>query len=239
MTSMPSTINLSPAHDRDIAAHQKAAEDLLRTCGKYEELSVFDVIFELNDGRYVSAKDGLTDIVEESDAEELPSYVTPDFLENCPASQDVIDGPLGDFKVIPALPTLDTLAEMAWPVVVTNAVGGQSFYGLALQVLYSKKCLTKWEAVDQARVRAMFEEEGSKLKGTPDSYSVPFIAMVGVLALHKTDGWVPSRSLLAAFAAIIATFPDFLVYVRDTQDDLARRSAVMLEKKEAEAEASN
>lgn len=235
MTSTPSLSPISAAPAVDIAAHQKAAEALLRTCGKYGELSVFDVLFELKDGRYVSAKDGLTDITEDGEAEELPSYVAPEYLEKCPASQDVIDGPPVDFKVVPALPTFNTLGEMGWPVEVASEEGGPSFYTLALQVLNSKECMAKWPALDAEKVRAAFEEEAFKAqpKDAPDSYSAAFIALVGSLALHKTDGWAPSRSLLAAFASIIATFPDFLAYVHVVQGELARVSAEML------AEAAN
>lgn len=237
MTSTTSTSNISPTLAVDIAAHQKAADALLRACGKYEELSVFDVLFELEDGRYVSARDGLTDIVEDGEAEELPGYVSPDYQEDCPSSQDVIDGPGVDFRVIPALPAFKTLSEMDWPIAVTNEEGGPSFYGLALQVLYSKECLTKWAAVDPDFVRKVFEEEELKPqpKDEPYLYGANFIALVGALALHKTDGWVPSRSLLAAFASIIATFPDFLAYVQAVQDEMGRVSAEMMVRQEAEA----
>lgn len=53
--------------DLKISAHQQAASALLGVCHKHQELSVADIIMELDDGRYVSAKEGLVDIVDEDE----------------------------------------------------------------------------------------------------------------------------------------------------------------------------
>lgn len=53
--------------DLKISAHQQAANALLGVCKQHKELSVSDIILELEDGRYVSANEGLVDIVEEDE----------------------------------------------------------------------------------------------------------------------------------------------------------------------------
>ena len=53
--------------DLKISAHQQAANTLLDVCKQRKELSVADIIMELDDGRYVSANEGLVDIVEEDE----------------------------------------------------------------------------------------------------------------------------------------------------------------------------
>ena len=53
--------------DLKISAHQQAANALLGVCKQHKELSVSDIIMELDDGRYVSANEGLVDIVEEDE----------------------------------------------------------------------------------------------------------------------------------------------------------------------------
>lgn len=217
------------ALDKKVADHQKAAEALLKTCGKFADLDVFDIIIEMNDGRYVSAKEGLTLITDDDEGDALKKEVSD--LEGC---FDITG--LTRVKWSDSIPK-DTV-QLSIPVTKNTALAcgndllvdllhsspGLSFRGAALSCYHDVQQTNPAlaNALDQEKVAEMFaEQDMHQLPDLPEGterLEVSFLALCFALLMNK--GAVLPPVILEAFAAVMEQFPDFVEFARQVRNGL-------------------
>ena len=197
--------------DLKISAHQQAASALLGVCKQHKELSVADIIMELDDGRYVSANEGLVDIVEE---DEEP--------------QDMLNPPQESIKSLRdaglTIVDADTEAQVARDVEqgaiikLTREQGMNKFRVLASYLMID---LLKMTEQDMPEVFAVLDPEAI-LAGCRAQYDIEqpedwfaenvelsFTCLVYTLAMNLVPVLV-NEEICQYFDAVIDLYPGFI-----------------------------
>lgn len=197
--------------DLKISAHQQAAIALLGVCNKHKELSVADIIMELDDGRYVSANEGLVDIVDEDE-------------ESC----DMLNPPQESIKSLHdaglTIVDADTEDQVARDVrsgaiiKLTREQGVNKFRVLASNLMTD---LLKMTEQYMPEVFAMLDPEAI-LAGCRAQYDIEqpedcfaenvelsFICLVYTLAMNLDPKLVVGE-IVEYFGAVIDLYPDFI-----------------------------
>lgn len=197
--------------DLKISAHQQAASALLGVCNQHKELSVADIIMELDDGRYVSANEGLVDIVEE---DEEP--------------QDMLNPPQESIKSLRdaglTIVDADTEAQVARDVSsgaiikLTREQGMKGFRVLASYLMIDLLKMTEqympeaFAVLDPEAIlagcRAQYDIEQPE-DWFEENVELSFICLVYTLAMNLVPGLV-EREIMEYFEAVIDLYPGFI-----------------------------
>ena len=197
--------------DLKISAHQQAANALLGVCKQHKELSVADIILELDDGRYVSANEGLVDIVEE---DEEP--------------QDMLNPPQESIKSLRdaglTIVDADTEAQVARDVrsgaiiKLTREQEMKKFRVLASYLMIDLLEMTEhnmpevFAVLDPKAIlagcRAQFDIEQPE-DWFAENVELSFICLVYTLAMNLVPQLVVGE-IVEYFGAVIDLYPDFI-----------------------------
>lgn len=210
--------------DLKISAHQQAANALLGVCKQHKELSVADIILELEDGRYVSANEGLVDIVEEDEE--------PQDMLNPP--QESIES-LRDAGLTIVDADADTEAQVARDVrsgaiiKLTREQGMNKFRVLASYLMIDLLNMTKhympevFAVLDPEAIlagcRAQFDIEQPEDRFA-ENVELSFICLVYTLAMNLCPNLVVGE-IVEYFAAVIDLYPDFIDFSDEVWDVFA------------------
>ena len=192
--------------DLKISAHQQAASALLGVCNKHKDLSVSDIILELDDGRYVSANEGLVDIVEED--EEPQDMLNPP-QESIESLRDA------GLTIVEA----DTEAQVARDVSsgaiikLTREQGMKKFRALATYLMVDLLEMPEVFAVLDpeailAGCHAQFDIEQPE-DWFAENVELSFICLVYTLAMNLVPKLVVGE-IMEYFEAVIDLYPDFI-----------------------------
>ena len=200
--------------DLKISAHQQAANALLGVCKQHKELSVADIIMELDDGRYVSANEGLVDIVEED--EEPQDMLNPP-QESIESLRDA------GLTIVDA----DTEAQVARDVeqgaiiTLTREHGNMGMKKFRVLASYLMIDLLEMTEQDMPEVFAVLDPEAI-LAGCHAQFDIEqpedwfaenvelsYICLVYTLAMNLVPKLVVGE-IMEYFEAVIDLYPDFI-----------------------------
>lgn len=197
--------------DLKISAHQQAANALLGVCNQHKELSVADIIMELDDGRYVSANEGLVDIVEEDEEpQDMPNPPQESIKSLRDAGLTIVDA--------------DAEAQVARAVssgAIIKLTREQGMNKFRAWASYLMNDLLKMTEQDMPEVFAVLDPEAI-LAGCRAQYDIEqpedwfaenvelsFICLVYTLAMNLMPALV-NEEIMEYFEAVIDLYPGFV-----------------------------
>lgn len=209
--------------EQKISAHQKAASALLGVCKKYPELSVADLLLELEDGQYVSAKDGLVEIIEDKPFEEATGHEQPhESLKSLREAGLTIVGeePIAQngFSVAQTVQSCNDAVEAGVIICLTREPDMKPFCVLSEQTLIAllqdaeKNNPEIWARIDPDLILgACREQYGIKQPNDPlkENVELSFICLVYALAANLAP-WQAIGEILEYFGAVLELYPDFI-----------------------------